>query len=103
MLLNFLRLMIEFTEDTSIYEWYGYVYASSMYLVAVIQAIFLNQYFHRCMTVGMNIRTSVISMVYKKVKFFKIRFRTAAVDGLLYCTVLKINHVEILQYNGFLS
>nr|XP_039264358.1 multidrug resistance-associated protein 1-like [Styela clava] len=61
-----LRQMMAFTEDTDIYEWYGYVYATAMYAVTIVQALFLNQYFHRCMLVGMNIRTSVISMVYRK-------------------------------------
>lgn len=61
-----LSRMITFTSDTSISEWVGYMYAIAMYLVAVIQAIFLNQYFHRCMLVGMNMRTGIISLVYKK-------------------------------------
>jgi len=61
------REMISFTEDLSIPVWQGYFFAACMYIVAVIQAIMLQQYFHRCYLVGMQVRTVVISVIYKKV------------------------------------
>ncbi|XP_067674526.1 multidrug resistance-associated protein 1-like [Haliotis asinina] len=47
-------------------EWKGYVYACSFFLVAVTQSCFYHQHFHISMTLGMRIKSAVISAVYKK-------------------------------------
>ena len=62
--------MIDFTEDKTIPEWQGYFFAASMYIVAVIKAILLQQYFQKSTVVGMRLRTSVVSIIYRKVKKF---------------------------------
>ena len=62
-----LRLMIGFTKDQTQPDWYGYFYAILLFLAAVVQSLFLHQYFHRCFIVGMRIRTAIIAAVYKKV------------------------------------
>ena len=59
--------MIGFTKDTSEPDWNGYFYAVLLFVAAVIQSLFLHQYFHRCFRVGMRIRTAIIAAVYKKV------------------------------------
>ena len=61
------RLMIRFTKDKSEPDWNGYFYAVLLFVAAVIQSLFLHQYFHRCFRVGMRIRTAIIAAVYKKV------------------------------------
>lgn len=62
------RLLINFIHDRSQQAWRGYVYAVLMFIVAFIQSMLLHQYFHRCMVVGMRIRTALIAAVYKKVR-----------------------------------
>lgn len=59
--------MITFTQDTSIYVWQGYLYAILLLLVAVVQSVFLQQYFQRCFVLGMKVRTALMAAVYKKV------------------------------------
>ena len=59
--------MINFTKDGSEPGWRGYLYAVLLFLTAVVQSLFLHQYFHRCYTIGMRIRTVIIAAVYNKV------------------------------------
>jgi len=59
--------MIGYTEDQNIPEWQGYFFAAAMYIVAVIKAIMLQAYFHKSTVVGMRLRTSIVSVIYRKV------------------------------------
>lgn len=61
-----LKLMISFTQDTSSYAWQGYLYAVGLLLVAILQSLFLQQYFQRCFVLGMQVRTAIMAAVYKK-------------------------------------
>ncbi|XP_034754338.1 canalicular multispecific organic anion transporter 1 [Etheostoma cragini] len=61
-----LKLMISFTQDKSRFLWEGYVYAVLLLLVAILQSLFLQQYFQRCFVLGMKVRTAIIAAVYKK-------------------------------------
>ena len=60
--------MIRFTKDSSKPAWYGYVYAALFFLVAMIETLLRHQYFQRCFTLGMRIRTAIIAAVYNKVR-----------------------------------
>ena len=60
--------MIEFTQDETIPDWRGYVYAVLLFVAAAIQSLILHNYFQRCFIMGMNIRTAVIAAVYSKVR-----------------------------------
>ena len=62
-----LRLMINFTKSSSEPGWRGYFYAVLLLLVGLVQSLFLQQYFHHCLVVGMRMRTAVIAAVYNKV------------------------------------
>ena len=62
------RLMIEFTQDETQPSWHGYIYAVLFFLTALVQSLFLNQYFYHAYVIGMRIRTAVIAAVYNKVK-----------------------------------
>ena len=62
LLINFIR---EHSEDDL---WEGFVYAALLFFTAILQSLFLHQYFHRCMLVGMRLKTAVIYAVYKKVR-----------------------------------
>ncbi|KAJ3610666.1 hypothetical protein NHX12_022758, partial [Muraenolepis orangiensis] len=61
-----LKLMISFTRDTSAHAWQGYMYAVLLVLVAILQSLFLQQYFQRCFVLGMKVRTAIMAAVYKK-------------------------------------
>ncbi|XP_053189319.1 canalicular multispecific organic anion transporter 1 [Scomber japonicus] len=61
-----LKLMISFTQDKSRYAWEGYLYAVLLLVVALLQSLFLQQYFQRCFVLGMKVRTAIIAAVYKK-------------------------------------
>lgn len=60
--------MIDFTQDKSSYDWTGYMYAVLLLVVAILQSLFLQQYFQRCFVLGMKVRTAIMAAVYKKVK-----------------------------------
>lgn len=60
--------MISFTQDKSFFLWEGYLYALLLFVVALVQSIFLQQYFQRCFVLGMKVRTAIMAAVYKKVK-----------------------------------
>ncbi|XP_049455616.1 canalicular multispecific organic anion transporter 1 [Epinephelus fuscoguttatus] len=61
-----LKSMISFTQDTSRFTWEGYMYAVLLLLVALLQSLFLQQYFQRCFVLGMKVRTAIMAAVYKK-------------------------------------
>ena len=62
------RLLIEYMKDDSEPAWKGYFYAVLIFVPAVVQSIIYEHYFIRCFIVGMHFRTSIISMVYNKVR-----------------------------------
>ncbi|GLD66489.1 canalicular multispecific organic anion transporter 1, partial [Lates japonicus] len=61
-----LKLMVSFTQDKSRYAWEGYLYAVLLLAVALLQSLFLQQYFQRCFVLGMKVRTAIMAAVYKK-------------------------------------
>uniref|UniRef100_A0A5K3FRC0 ABC transmembrane type-1 domain-containing protein n=1 Tax=Mesocestoides corti TaxID=53468 RepID=A0A5K3FRC0_MESCO len=52
--------------DSTEPRWHGYAYACLMFSVAVIQTIVFHQYFRTQTLIGMDIRTILISAVYRK-------------------------------------
>ena len=66
-------MLIEFIEDKNDSEetWKGYVYAASMFVSAILQSLVLQQYFHIMFTLGMRVRSSVIGLLYEKVRVNK--------------------------------
>ncbi|XP_076439591.1 multidrug resistance-associated protein 1-like [Babylonia areolata] len=61
-----LKLLIQFIRNEGEYEWRGYMYAVCMVVVALLQSLILHQYFHSCMVLGMQLRSVIISAVYRK-------------------------------------
>ncbi|XP_041117373.1 canalicular multispecific organic anion transporter 1 isoform X3 [Polyodon spathula] len=87
-----LKLMVSFTQDKSIFEWKGYLYAVLLVLVAVLQSMLLQQYFQRCFVLGMRVRTAIMAAVYKKTKNMKykdkrMKFMNEILNGI---KILKI-------------
>ncbi|XP_076867780.1 ATP-binding cassette sub-family C member 2 isoform X4 [Brachyhypopomus gauderio] len=61
-----LKLLIGFTQDKTMYAWWGYLYASLLLVVAGIQSVFLQQFTQRCFKLGMSVHAAIIAAVYKK-------------------------------------
>lgn len=61
------RLMIDYVRDEAEPAWRGYLYAVTIFLLAILRSLLLHQYFNRCVIVGMRIRSGLIQAVYKKV------------------------------------
>ena len=49
-----------------IYEWKGYLYAVMLLSVTMFQTVLNSQYTERMYLLGMHIRTSLISVIYRK-------------------------------------
>uniref|UniRef100_A0A5K3FHQ1 ABC transmembrane type-1 domain-containing protein n=1 Tax=Mesocestoides corti TaxID=53468 RepID=A0A5K3FHQ1_MESCO len=63
-----LKYLLAFLEPGSTEpRWHGYAYACLMFVTAFIQSIVLHQYFRIQTLIGMDIRTVLISAVYRKV------------------------------------
>lgn len=62
-------LLISFVADPTQESWKGYLYAFILTITAMLQTLFLGQYFQRMFVIGMQIRTSIVSSVYRKVRY----------------------------------
>ena len=49
-----------------IYEWKGYLYAVMLLSVTMFQTVLNSQYTERMYLLGMHLRTSLISVIYRK-------------------------------------
>lgn len=61
------RLLISFANDREAYVWIGYLYSILFFVVALLQSFCLQYYFQLCFTLGVNVRTTIMASVYKKV------------------------------------
>ena len=62
-----LKYLISYVENPEQEEWKGYLYAILLTITAIVQTVFLSQYFQRMFVVGMRIRTAIVSSIYRKV------------------------------------
>lgn len=74
--------------------WEGYLYAVLLFVVALLQSIFLQQYFQRCFVLGMKVRTAIMAAVYKKVKADR---RETPQVLLLSSTLLQTNYYTVTK------
>uniref|UniRef100_A0A8C8R4R5 Canalicular multispecific organic anion transporter 1 n=1 Tax=Pelusios castaneus TaxID=367368 RepID=A0A8C8R4R5_9SAUR len=61
-----LKLLVSFAADPTSYAWQGYLYATLLFVTALVQSICLQQYFHLCFLLGMSVRTALMAAIYKK-------------------------------------
>lgn len=61
------RLLISFANEPDAYVWIGYLYSILFFIVALVQSFCLQYYFQLCFTLGVNVRTTIMASVYKKV------------------------------------
>nr|CDS29611.2 canalicular multispecific organic anion [Hymenolepis microstoma] len=62
----FKYLLQSMKPDSKEPAWHGYCYAILMFIIAFVQSIMLHQYFRAQNIVGMDMRTAIISAVYRK-------------------------------------
>lgn len=61
-----LRMLISFTKQKDVPDWWGYALAFLMFFTAVLQTLILHQHFQYCFVTGMNVRTAIIGAIYRK-------------------------------------
>lgn len=61
-----LRLLINYVRDPEEEGWKGYLYVGILFATSIIQTIFLSQYFHKMFILGMRIKASLTSAIYRK-------------------------------------
>ncbi|KAM7371220.1 hypothetical protein PAMP_010709 [Pampus punctatissimus] len=61
-----LRMLISFTKQKNVPDWWGYALAFLMFFTAFLQTLILHQHFQYCFVTGMNVRTAVIGAIYRK-------------------------------------
>ena len=68
-----MKLMIDFVEENAspstkgqTHNWQGYLYGLLLLAATVTQSITLGQYFEKMYIVAMNVRTTMISTIYRK-------------------------------------
>lgn len=63
----YVREVIQYVKDPTQPAWRGYMYGLLMFLTAVVQLLFLHQYFYKTALVGMRLRSTICASVYNKV------------------------------------
>ena len=61
-----LSLLIGFVQNLSEPYWHGIVYALVLLAVSILQSVLLHQYFQKGFVLGMNIRTALVNIIYRK-------------------------------------
>ncbi|CAH1793470.1 unnamed protein product [Owenia fusiformis] len=61
-----LNLLIGFVNGGDPLIWKGYIYAVSLFAIAVFQSIILQQYSHGCFSIGLKVRSAIVAAVYRK-------------------------------------
>ncbi|XP_034564588.1 canalicular multispecific organic anion transporter 2 isoform X1 [Notolabrus celidotus] len=61
-----LRMLISFTKQKGVPDWWGYSLAFLMFFTAVLQTLILHRHFQYCFVTGMNVRTAIIGAIYRK-------------------------------------
>ncbi|KAL3875737.1 hypothetical protein ACJMK2_033658 [Sinanodonta woodiana] len=94
-----LKLVITYTKDKSEYQWHGYLYAALMFVVAFFQSLILHQYFHGCTLIGMGLRTSIISTVYRKMLVLSNAARKTSTVG----EIVNLMSVDAQQFMDMMT
>ncbi|XP_064629119.1 multidrug resistance-associated protein 1-like isoform X2 [Lineus longissimus] len=61
-----LRFLINFTEDPTIEEWQGFLWAGLFFFSAIIQSLFLHQLYFWTSRVGLRLKACLVSALYRK-------------------------------------
>jgi hypothetical protein len=61
-------LLVDYTVSDKVEKWKGYLYAILLFASTVLNTVFVQQLYQISYTVGLRVKASVVSMVYKKVR-----------------------------------
>lgn len=86
-------------EDPSGEKWKGYLYASLMLLGAITQTLILNYYLHICFRIGMNVRGSVVALVYRKA--LKLTSHAKRVSSM--GEIVNLQSVDAQRFTDFMA
>uniref|UniRef100_A0A0N5BHC0 ABC-type glutathione-S-conjugate transporter n=1 Tax=Strongyloides papillosus TaxID=174720 RepID=A0A0N5BHC0_STREA len=89
-----LSVLINFIQDKQQPLWIGLAISIVMFLVALFQSMVLHQYFHNMFRLGMNIRSALISTVYRKALFLSNTSRRKMTVG----EIVNIMSVDIQRF-----
>ncbi|XP_050416423.2 multidrug resistance-associated protein 1 [Patella vulgata] len=97
-----LNVLIAYTSNHATEpEWKGYVYASSFFVVAIVQSAFFHQNFHIGMTLGMRVKSSVISAIYRKAMTIDSEARKASTAGEI-VNLMSVDAQRLQDITGYL-
>jgi hypothetical protein len=97
MFLHPFSAIIEFIDRDQRELWEGILYAGGMFVVALFQTLVLQQYFKIVMVTGLSIRTAVLGIVYRKVRFIYV----SLYDIVQYLFTLIIHPVDSHAFVSF--
>ncbi|KAI8141790.1 multi drug resistance-associated protein MRP [Fennellomyces sp. T-0311] len=75
--------------DPTVPAYRGSFIAVGMFLTAIIQTMFLHQYFHRCFTTGMRLRAALVTSIYRKTLVLSSGSRQKSTVGEI------VNHMSV--------
>ncbi|XP_071763895.1 ATP-binding cassette sub-family C member 3 isoform X3 [Centroberyx gerrardi] len=61
-----LSMLIYFTKEPGVPDWWGYALAFLMFFTAFLQTLILHQHFQYCFVTGMRLRSAIIGAIYRK-------------------------------------
>ena len=93
------RALIDFLSIDDAYVWHGFLFAFSLYVVAMIRTLVFQQYWQGCNVTGMRLRTAVIGVVYRKVRFsfLFVHFMPVVLNAFLYVNCRLLNYLVPLE------
>ncbi|TRY74646.1 hypothetical protein TCAL_01629 [Tigriopus californicus] len=86
-----LKLIIAFTADTSEPLWKGIFFAFLIFSISCVQTLSLSQYFYKMYVIGLWLRTSLISAIYRK----SLRVSTTAKKEITTGEVVNLMSVDV--------
>lgn len=92
---------LQTSEENDRLAWKGYVYAASLFVVAMLQSVFFHQNFHFGMTAGMRIKSALIAAIYGKSMTMNSEARTKSTVGEI-VNLMSVDAQRISDITGYL-
>lgn len=85
----FCRLILAFVNNENEFLWRGFFYVFLLIVVAILQMLFLNYHFYIMNRTGLQIRTALVSLIYKKVNSSRFHYNILHVPRRVHSTVIR--------------
>jgi ATP-binding cassette subfamily C (CFTR/MRP) protein 1 len=80
---------------------FGIVISFGMFITSIFQSMMLQQYFHRCCIVGMNLRAALVSLIYKKALRLSNASRQSSTVGEI-VNLMSVDAQRLLDLTNYL-